>query len=192
MRIRGVPIVFNAQTLVGELYWEQIAPGAVDLAHGGVHGDGDIRLLWNHDHGRPLARTKGGTLRLTKTAKEVKAQADLPDTSDGRDVAELIRRGVLDGMSFGFVIDDYQQTGKAPDGRSVVTITALRLHEISVVTWPQYTQTSVEIDDPKAVHADAKRRFDLMAAQEREKVAARQRWLDAKKRQHQRLLDVGR
>ena len=64
---------------------ERIAPGAFtrSLASGF-----NAKLYVDHDTGRLLATTRAGTLRLTEDARGLRVDADLPDTSDGRDLAE--------------------------------------------------------------------------------------------------------
>jgi len=67
-------------------------------------------------------------------------EADLPNTSTGRDARELIGRGDVDSMSFGFTVarngDEWSADG------SVRTLTKINLHEVSIVAFPAYTATA--------------------------------------------------
>jgi len=58
----------------------------------------------------------------------------------GRDARELISRGDVDAMSFGFTVarggDEWSADG------SVRTLTKINLHEVSIVAFPAYTATA--------------------------------------------------
>ena len=109
---------------------EKIARGAF-----GELGGADIKLLFNHDGGALLARTRSGTMQLTDTAAGLRFTADIADTSIGRDVRELIARGDLSGeMSCGFYVDRDEWNAR----RTERTVTAARLVELSVVVDAAY------------------------------------------------------
>ena len=98
----------------------------------------DVKLLWNHDSGQVLASTRAKTLSLVEDDRGLKVVASLPNTSLGRDTAELLRRGDVDSMSFGFSVikDSWNAEGNER------TLNAVRLHEVSIVAWPAYTATA--------------------------------------------------
>ena len=103
----------------------------------------DVRALFNHDPNMLLGRQSTGTLRLGTDEEGLTFDVDLPDTSAGRDVAELARRGELTGASFGFVpgTDEWSKTS---DGRRLRTHTSVKsLVDISPVTFPAYIGASV-------------------------------------------------
>jgi HK97 family phage prohead protease len=116
---------------------EKIAPGAFTRS---LRARNDIKLLWNHDSGQVLGSTRAGTLRLEETAKGLLATADLPDTNMGRDAAYLIKRGDIDSMSFGFSVPAGGDSWSA-DG-SERTLESVRLHEVSIVAFPAYSETA--------------------------------------------------
>ena len=64
----------------------------------------------------------------------------LPNTTTGRDAAELIRRGDVDSMSFGFSVprdgDSWSTDGAER------TLHEIRLHEVSIVAFPAYSGTA--------------------------------------------------
>src|SRR3546814_4468734 len=99
-------------------------------------------VLFDHDRGRVLGRSSTGTLRLKEDDKGLAVEIDLPDTSDGRDVATLIQRGDVSGMSFGFRVthDEWDETVDPP----VRTVHAVELREVSVVSEPAYEGTRSE------------------------------------------------
>ena len=118
-------------------FTEKIAPGAFTRS---LRARNDIKLLFNHDSGQVLGSTRAGTLRLEETAKGLLATADLPDTNMGRDAAYLIKRGDIDSMSFGFSVPPGGDTWSA-DG-SQRTLDSVRLHEVSIVAFPAYSETA--------------------------------------------------
>jgi HK97 family phage prohead protease len=136
MRFSGYAAVFNSPSEPLP-FTEVIAPGAFRST---LRARNDIKFLWNHDAGEILGSTRAGTLSLTEDNYGLKVDGLLPNTSRGRDVAELLRRGDVDAMSFGFSVpsggDDWSEDGAQRTLRSV------RLHEVSVVAWPAYTATA--------------------------------------------------
>jgi HK97 family phage prohead protease len=113
---------------------ERIAPGAFQRS---LKSRNEIKLLWNHDSGEPMASMRGGSLRLWEDDRGLAYEATLANTTRGRDVAELIRSKVIDAMSFGFNVikDNWDERGNR-------TLESVRIHEISVVSYPAYTATS--------------------------------------------------
>ncbi len=117
---------------------EPFAPQFRERITRGAFGDiagADIKLLFNHNPGALLARTRSGTMSITDTAAGLRFSADLAETTVGRDVRELIARGDLSGeMSFGFYVDKDEWNAK----RTERTVTAARLVELSVVVDAAY------------------------------------------------------
>ena len=104
----------------------------------------DIRLYVNHDSNMVLASRRSGTLRLEEDDYGLRVEADLPDTTAGRDIRELMRTGVVDKMSFGFQVD--RRGDKWNDDGTERTLTSVRLFEVSVVTgFPAYEQTKAAV-----------------------------------------------
>ena len=132
MSFTGYAAVFNSDSEPLP-FIERIAPGAFKRS---LQSRNEVKLLWNHDAGEPLASVRGGTLRLTEDEIGLRVEATLANTSRGKDVAELIRSKTIDSMSFGFsVIKDSWQG-------EVRTLEAVRLFETSIVSWPAYTATA--------------------------------------------------
>ena len=72
----------------------------------------DQRMLLDHDSGRLLGRKSTGTLEIVQDGTGLRFRCTLPDTQDAADAYSLIKRGDLDGMSFGMLV--------AGDRKSVV------------------------------------------------------------------------
>jgi HK97 family phage prohead protease len=103
----------------------------------------NIMLLWSHDTAQPLASTRSKTLRLSEDAHGLRVEADLPNTTLGRDVAELLRTGVIQGMSFGFSVP--RRGDKWSDDGMSRELLEVRLHEVSIVAFPAYSKTSASV-----------------------------------------------
>jgi HK97 family phage prohead protease len=98
----------------------------------------DVKLLWNHDTSQVLGSTRAKTLTLVEDERGLKVQGVLPNTSAGRDAAELLKRGDVDSMSFGFTVI---RDAWSADGNER-TLKAVRLHEVSIVAFPAYAGTA--------------------------------------------------
>ena len=167
MTFEGYAAVFNSESEDLGGFREFIAPGAFKRS---LQSRNEVKLLWNHDAGEPLASVRGGTLKLTEDARGLKVEARLANTSRGRDVAELIRSKTVDSMSFGFSVIKDTWEG------SVRTLNAVRLFEISLVSWPAYQATSgtVSIRSSNTIDADqlADALFKLESGEELDPTAA--------------------
>lgn len=139
--LRGYAIVYNSlsQNLGG--FVEQVAPGAADKSI----ADG-VRVLarYNHDDNFLLGATDSGTVRLSSDGTGVLYEVDLPNTSAGRDVAELARRGDLRNSSFAFyTIDD--DWGFTEQDFPVRTLRAVQLVDVAPVNTPAYLDTTAAV-----------------------------------------------
>lgn len=119
---------------------ERIAPGAFAST---IRSRNNVYLLANHDFTTPLARTRNKSMTLTEDGHGLRVEAKLPDTTVGRDLAVLLRDGIVDSMSFGFSVP---KNGDAwsEDGMQR-TLKSVRLHEVSIVTMPAYRATSASV-----------------------------------------------
>jgi uncharacterized protein len=138
MTFTGYASVFNSSSEDLGGFREFVAPGAFKRS---LQARNEIKLLWNHDTSEPLASVRGGSLQLVEDNHGLKVTAKLPNTTRGRDVAELLRSKVIDSMSFGFNVikDSWSNNG------AVRTLESVRLSEVSVVTYPAYTATSASV-----------------------------------------------
>lgn len=134
--LTGYAAVFNSDTDIGGWWTERIAPGAFAGSIGR-----DIRALVDHDWGRIIGRTKSGTLRLSEDDRGLKVEIDVPNTTDGNDLWELVERGDISGMSFGFRVtkQEWDETIDPP----VRTIKEVELFEVSAVAFPAYDDTEI-------------------------------------------------
>jgi HK97 family phage prohead protease len=101
----------------------------------------DVMLLWNHDAGQPLASTRSGTMKLTEDDIGLRVEARLPQTTLGKDLAILLRDGIVGKMSFGFNVIKDAWNSEGTERR----LKSVRLFEVSAVVWPAYTSTSASV-----------------------------------------------
>ena len=137
MQFRGYAAVFNSDSKPLP-FIERLRPGAFSKT---LKEKSARRLFLNHNTDIVLGSTKAGTLTLTEDDRGLLAEADLPDNEWGRPVADGIRRGDIDSMSFGFskVRDEWPD----PNHREVIEA---RLFEVSIVTgFPAYEATSASV-----------------------------------------------
>lgn len=147
--VHGYAAVFDQPTEIAGEFLEVISPGAFAE----TLRSADVRAYFDHDKGRILGRASSGTLRLREDATGLAVEIDLPDTTDGRDVRELITRGDVSGMSFGFVV-----TREAWDFSALLprrTVQVVDLIEVSIVSAPAYEGATVALrsrETAKATH----------------------------------------
>jgi len=137
----AMPIVFNSRSVDLGGFVEIIAPEAVDRT---LKQGADVRALVDHDAAKILARTRAGTLTLRKQTDGLRARIEPdPQISYVADILRSIERGDVSGMSFGFrAIDDEWNFEEDPPLR---TIWDMDVREISVVTFPAYEATNVDV-----------------------------------------------
>jgi HK97 family phage prohead protease len=138
-------------------YVERIAPGAFSRT---IRED-DVRALFNHDSDNLLGRTRSGTLRLSVDSRGLRYEIDLPDTTVGRQVAALVRRGDVTGSSFAFDTRDYREYWEG--STRIRELTDLKLYDVGPVTFPAYSGTTAGVR--AELSAAARRDHDLLAVQ---------------------------
>ena len=170
MTFTGYAAVFNSPSepiyTPRGTFVETIRPGAFTrtLKHGG-----DVRMFWNHNTDIPLGSTRAKSMSLTETDRGLLAEARLPNTTHGRDAAELIQSGIVRSMSFGFTVPKGGDTWSEDYGQRELKQVALR--EVSPISgWPAYPATTATVrhlaevteEDPESL-AEA---FRLLSASE--------------------------
>ena len=138
MHLEGYAALFNSRSENLGGFTETIQPGAFRAS---LKARNDIKLLWNHDTGAVLGSTRAGTLTLTEDARGLRVMATLPNTSYGRDAAELVRRGDVTGFSFGFSMPTRGGDEWSADGTERL-LKSVRLFEVSLVAFPAYSGTA--------------------------------------------------
>ena len=103
--------------------------------------------LFHHNFSAVIGNTANKSLRLSSDEVGVRFEIDLPNTSVGRDVQELVDKGYVRGMSFAMTDapDAYSST---EDGKTILNAKSFGVDEITVTAIPAFTSTSVQtVDD---------------------------------------------
>ena len=138
MIIEGYFALYENETELWKGSHEIITRGAFDETL-----NNDIRALWNHNTQYVLGRNKSGSLEIKADDKGLYGSIKLPKTQYAEDLYELVQRGDVDQCSFGFNILD-EDLEELSSNNYRWRINKIDLHEISVVTFPAYENTTVQ------------------------------------------------
>lgn len=149
-KLVGIAAPFDSPSVDLGGFTETIKRGAFakSLDDGSV-----IFALHHHDTGQVLASTRVGSLSLRETARGLEFDMTPADTSTGRDVLALAKRGDLAGMSFGFRVRGADGEAWKQDGRNIVReLRDLELFEVSTTAFPAYPSSTISTraNDPAA------------------------------------------
>ena len=126
-------------------YREVIRPKAFNKT---LSDGADVRALQNHDPNYVLGRTKSETLKLAVDNVGLRFSITLPNTRFANDLWESVSRGDVDQASFGFQTIQDRWTYSDVDGELPVReLLEVKLFDVSVVTFPAYSQTTVSARD---------------------------------------------
>lgn len=148
--ISGYFSVFNSNYELWPGATESVASTAFDEALAD-----DIRCLIDHETRLVLGRNKSGTLTLKTDSRGLWGEVKInPKDQDAMNLYERVKRGDVDQCSFGFDIleEEFEDLGTSVHW----TIKKVKLYEVSVVTFPAYTDTSVSARSKQL--ADIKKR----------------------------------
>lgn len=102
----------------------------------------DVNLLYEHNPMNILSSTKNGMMELVEDEIGLKIRAKIVATSLGKDVFELVKSGIVTGMSFGMkVLKDSWK--KLNDGSFLRVIDELDLIECTITENPAYPQSVI-------------------------------------------------
>lgn len=126
LTIEGIGVPFNREIEYFGWY-EQFAPGSID----------DEGAILRYGHAEPI----GVITHAEDTADGRKITARISDTQRGRDIAQLIRDGVLTKFSIGF--EPLEYTIDEKEDSTHITYTRVRAREFSVVEFPAYDTATI-------------------------------------------------
>lgn len=143
--LTGRPIVYGQRTDLG-WYDEIIEEGALDLTD-----LKDVRLLVNHNTDMiPLARSRNNTENSTmqlvpdESGMTMRADLDVENNNDAKSLYSAVSRGDISGMSFMFAVDRDSWDDIETDHPTRHIRAIARVLEVSAVTFPAYSQTSIQ------------------------------------------------
>ena len=167
--IEGYFSVFNSEYPLWEGASEIVKPGAFTNSV-----SGDVRALINHDSSLVLGRTKAGTLPLRLDERGLWGSIRINrDDVDAMNLYARVQRGDVDQCSFGFDIkrETFVDLG---DGKCRWEIEEVDpLYEVSVCTFPAYTETSVSARKQDLAEIE-KRRAEAWRSDMKKKLGGRQ------------------
>ena len=145
--ITGLAVPYGQSASIGGAYEERFAPGAI----GSVE---DVKLFYGHEE--PIGKVISG--RDVDGGFEITAKVS--NTSRGEEVLTLMRDGVLNKFSVGFMPVEQTRDG------SLITRTKVDLKEVSVVPFPAFaganiTEVREEQEEPEAIEPEIEERDSM-------------------------------
>ena len=143
--LSGRPIVFGKRTDIG-WYDEIIEQGALDTTD-----LKDVRFLVNHNTDMiPLARSRNNNenstmqMSVDDSGMVIRVDLDTENNADAKSLYSAVSRGDISGMSFMFTVDkdSWDDVNTEHPTRHIRSIQ--NVLEVSAVTFPAYTSTSIQ------------------------------------------------
>jgi HK97 family phage prohead protease/HK97 family phage major capsid protein len=120
----GLAVPYGQVADIAGMYREQFVPGAIRSVE-------DVKLFWQHSE--PIGKILEG--RDTEEGFEIRAM--ISDTPRGQEAYTLLRDGVINKFSVGFMAVEQTRDG------DLVTRTHVDLREVSLVSFPAFSGASV-------------------------------------------------
>lgn len=172
-KVEGYAIVFNQESrqlydkASKKVFTETIDPRAVTKM---FLDEQDVKMLYNHSNDMLLARSTfgAGTLAYEIDDYGVKYSFEMPNTTVGNDVLELIRRGDVWGCSFAFSYAKDGVRDEKRNGQNYRTVIKMAsIDDFSIVVDPAYLGTYVctrEFNAPEEQIENNTARIDMEIA----------------------------
>lgn len=138
--LEGYAVVWDSLSVEMWGFREKFEAGAFAA---NLRTDPDVKALVDHDPSKLLGRTTSGSLSVKEDDKGLLMRVKMPDTQLGRDTVTLVNRGDLTQMSFAFRTKS-ERWDQTDDGE-IRTVTEADLFDVSLVTYPAYPETSVQV-----------------------------------------------
>ena len=153
--IDGCPIVFNQRTAIGDLFYEEIDPHALDDAD-----ISDIKFMVNHNDGMiPLARHRRGKrstmdVEIKPDGLHIKTTLDIENNATARELCSAVTRGDIEDMSFAVLVSGYEWRDLDTDMPTRRITKISKVFEVSAVNDGAYPQTSIYARSPASLDND--------------------------------------
>jgi hypothetical protein len=122
--VTGIAVPYGQDANIGGAYVERFVRGAIDSID-------DVKLFYGHEE--PIGKVVEG--RDTDNGFEIVAKVS--QTARGEEVLTLMRDGVLNKFSVGFIPVESERDGQT------ITRTKVALKEVSVVPFPAYSGATI-------------------------------------------------
>ena len=161
--IQGYAVVFDSWTDIsswGEIWKECICKGAFTQSL----KENSILALYNHDFNNVLAR-KDVNMKLVEDDKGLYFEIELPDTTQGNDLYELIDKGIVNQCSFsGYVRKNLWSEDNG--GNVLREILEIDLIEITITPIPAYEVTEAEVKRSREIKSTKENKEDKLDFEE--------------------------
>lgn len=155
--IEGCPIVFNERTAIGDLFYEEIDPHALDEAD-----ISDVKFMINHNDGMmPLARHRRGKrstmdIEIKPDGMHIKTTLDIENNATARELCSAVQRGDIEDMSFAFgvLVSGYEWRDLDTDMPTRRITKISKVFEVSAVNDGAYPTTSIYARSPVSLDND--------------------------------------
>lgn len=167
--LTGTPIVFDQRTNLG--WYDEIidrhALDETDLK--------DVRFLVNHNTDMiPLARSRNNNENSTmqmivaEEGMNIRVDLDTENNAEAKSLYSAVERGDISGMSFMFIVDKDSWEDIDTDHPTRTVQSIRQVLEVSAVTFPAYTQTSIQARGISDALESAKESLESVRAAKRE------------------------
>lgn len=169
LSVEGYAIIFNSPAPIckdenGRIMYEVIENTAFDS----LTNIENTVMRYNHnDDNLILARTSNNTLVLSKDEKGVFIRAELAQTTQGKDIFELIKRKDISKMSFGYLPDEIDFDYNT---NTLIIKHIARLVDVSAVDVPAYSDTSIAV----SYRNEQKAKIDKLLLEQKQKAEQEQ------------------
>lgn len=161
--IQGYAVVFDSWTDIsswGEIWKECIRKGAFTQSL----KENSILALYNHDFNNVLTR-KDVNMKLVEDDKGLYFEIELPDTTQGNDLYELIDKGIVNQCSFsGYVRKNLWSEDNG--GNVLREILEIDLIEITITPIPAYEVTEAEVKRSREIKSTKENKEDKLDFEE--------------------------
>lgn len=144
-KIEGYAAVFSEEYTKlkdrwGDCFYEKVSPGAfVKTLNDKTR---DKFMLINHDWNKVVGRTNSNLI-LGEDEHGLRFELTVPETTDGNDLLENVRNGLIQGCSFGFNIVDQKTKWDETYTNFYRDITEVELFEVTATPIPAYADTEI-------------------------------------------------
>lgn len=162
--VEGMAVVFDQPTVLFE--WEGLEYSEV-IERGALDNTDVSECFFKYNHSNQvmaMARVKNGTLQLEVRDEGLYIRAELADTTGGRDLYTLIKRGDIDKMSFAFNIEDEEFD---EESRTFRVKSISKLWDVAAVNVPAYDGTSIYARRRGEVEALRAKKAEALAAEKK-------------------------
>ena len=139
--LEGYFIVYNQKIELWRGFTEEIMLGACTES---LRSGENIMALFNHNRDLVIGSTQGRSLELIEDFAGVYGRVAINrEDSDAMNVYQRVKRGDVQGCSFGFSIESEKYTNH-DDGSVACQIEKVKIYEVSICPFPAYPTTSIQ------------------------------------------------